>query len=71
MLFLKCIFCSICLKASITAYFLDNVSLLSWCVHTKVHQFDAPLCRQQDVVAFDVSVDGVVGVQVLEALQRR
>lgn len=35
---------------------------------TEVHQLDASLRGQQDVVALHVAVDGLVGVQVLEAL---
>ncbi len=35
---------------------------------TKIHKFDPSVCRQQDVIAFDVTVDGLVDVQVLEAL---
>ena len=37
-------------------------------LHTKIHKFYASLRRQQDVVAFDITVDGFVYVQVLEAL---
>lgn len=36
---------------------------------TEVHQFDASLRGQQDVVPLHVAVDGLVGVQVLEALR--
>lgn len=39
------------------------------CGRTKVHQFDPSLRGQQDVVALDVAVDGLVDVQVLEALR--
>lgn len=35
---------------------------------TKIHEFDPSLRRHQDVVAFDVTVDGLVDMQVLEAL---
>lgn len=38
---------------------------------TKVNEFDPSMRRQQDVVAFDVSVDGLVDVQVLQALCRQ
>lgn len=40
-------------------------------IHTKIHKFDPSLCCQQDVIAFDITVDGLVDVKVLEALQRR
>lgn len=33
--------------------------------HTKVHQFYSSLCGEQDVVAFDITVDGLVYMQVL------
>lgn len=36
---------------------------------TKIHQFDPSVRRQQDVVALDVAVDGLVDVKVLEALR--
>lgn len=36
---------------------------------TKIHQFDPSMCCQQDVVALDVAVDGLVDVKVLEALR--
>lgn len=36
---------------------------------TKIHQFDPPMRRQQDVVALDITVDGLVDVKVLEALR--
>lgn len=39
--------------------------------HTKIHKFDPSLCCQQDVIPFDITVDGLVDVKVLEALQRR
>lgn len=35
---------------------------------TKIHKFDPSLRRQQDVIAFDITVDGLVDMQVLEAL---
>lgn len=35
---------------------------------TKIHKFDPSVRCQQDVVAFDVTVDGLVDMQVLEAL---
>lgn len=35
---------------------------------TKIHKFDPSVRRQQDVIAFDVTVDGLVDMQVLEAL---
>lgn len=38
-------------------------------VITKVDQFDSSLRRQQDVVAFDVTMDYPVVVQMLETLQ--
>lgn len=38
-------------------------------VITKVNQFDSSLRRQQDVVAFDVTMDYPVVVQMLETLQ--
>lgn len=37
-------------------------------MHTKIHEFDSSMRCQQDVIAFDVTVDGLVDVQVLEAL---
>lgn len=40
------------------------------CKHTKIHKFDPSLCCQQDVIAFDITVDGLVDVKVLEALQK-
>lgn len=36
---------------------------------TKIYQFDPPVRRQQDVVALDVAMDGLVDVEVLEALR--
>lgn len=39
--------------------------------HTKIHKFDPSLCCQQDVIAFDITVDGLVDVKVLEALQKK
>lgn len=36
---------------------------------TKIHQFDPSMRRQQDVVALDIAVDGLVDVKVLEALR--
>lgn len=44
------------------------MSLKGGALHTKVHELDPSLCRQQDVVAFDIPVDGLVDVQVLQAL---
>lgn len=35
---------------------------------TKVNQFDSSLCRQEDVVAFDITMDNPVAVQMLETL---
>lgn len=37
-------------------------------LRTKIHEFDPSVCCQKDVVAFDITVDGLVDVQVLEAL---
>lgn len=45
-----------------------------WWISTKIDQFDSSLGRQENVVAFDVTVDDPVVVQMLETLlsqQRR
>lgn len=48
-----------------------KTSLLKDTLHTKIHEFDPSLGRQQDVIAFDITVDGFVDVQVLESLWRK
>lgn len=46
---------------------MNRILYVTW-MRTKVHKFDGSLCRQQDVIAFDVPMDGFVDVQVLQAL---
>lgn len=37
-------------------------------LHTKVHKFDSTVRCQKDVIAFDITMDGFVDMQVLQAL---
>lgn len=56
---------------SITAHFREKIGAaklpLSKII-TKVNQFDSSLSCQEDVVAFDVTMDNPVVVQMLETL---
>lgn len=45
---------------------LAKLSLLE--IITKVNQLDSSLCRQEDVVAFDITMNNLIVVQMLKTL---
>lgn len=66
MIKMKEIFRPWCIRLILAIYELANLPFSN--IITKVNELDSSLSRQEDVVAFDVTMDDPVVVQMLETL---